>query len=457
MTSPHALRDLFREVFPSSRFDRYQEVPGKRRKRIFTIETTFWTFLYQAMAQNASLAAAVAQVQAGLSQRGAATPSSSTGAYSQARQNLPVELLEELHHDTCEKLRRASCTDDHWRGRTVKMVDGSSVQAAGTPENQAVWPQPSEQRKGCGFPVVYVSGLLNWSTGAWEQWIESDSHHHEAKKMLHLLPSVRKGDVVVADRAYASYTLMALHRARGADMISRVHQRRHVNWKAGKKLSCPDDRLFTWKRTKRRPASSPLTDEQWEALPRLLDVRIIRFRYHDRYGKKRSMLVVTTLLDAEAYPAEEIAMLYRQRWDIELRLRDLKTTLRMEVLRGKTPEMIRKELMIFAIAFNLLRYLQSRAANEAEVCPTRISFKGVLDVIGSIPQARHRLNSRSKLLDWVLDRIGERVVPLRPDRHEPRAKKRRPKPHQNLTKHRREYCEIPHKDHYRKSTTNALI
>lgn len=336
----NVLQSLFGDLFPAERFEHFQNRRGKQRRRLFIVEVTFWSFLYQVISQNADLSAAVSQVQASLMGLGKKPPSSLTGAYSQARAALPIELLEQLHGDTCGRLRRASTQDDLWRDRVIKMVVGTSVQAVDTPDNQAVWPQPLEKNDGCGFPVVYQSGLLNWSTSAWEQWLESDSRHHEAKKMLSLLPYVKAGDVLVADRAYSSYTLLAKHGALGADLITRVHQRRHIHWENGKRLSGANDKLFTWVRTRRRPSGSPLTDEEWGQLPEPMEVRIIRERYRDRYGSRRSMSIVTTLFNAQHYPADEIAMLYRQRWDIELRIRDIKLTLKMEVLRSKSPEMV---------------------------------------------------------------------------------------------------------------------
>ena len=264
--------------------------------------------------------------------------------------------------------------------------------------------------------------------------------------------------MLIADRAYSSYALMAQMKARGADLITRLHQARKINWHEGRKLSGCNDRLFTFSKPAQKPRANPMGKKEWESLPQQIEVRIIRAGGKDRHGSPKTMYIVTTLSDHRVYPADEIAILYQKRWDIELRLRDIKTTLEMEQLRSKTPGMVTKELMMYAVGFNLLRYLKTHASNQQAVCPTRISFKGVLDVIRALPEA-HRwtgYKNRRKLLDWVIQRVGERVVALRPDRLEPRAKKRRPKPYQLLTAPRHKFIEILHKEHHRKPTTIPL-
>lgn len=445
------LQALFGNILRPKIFNAFQIVPGKKRIRQFPLETTFWGFLSQILGANGSLAEAVACIQAWKKSQSKVEPSAATGGYCRARQAIPFELLKELHHETQRHLNNVTTTDDWWRGHVIKMVDGTSVQTADTVENQEEWPQPSGQKQGCGFPVAYIGALLNWTSGAWEEWCVYPNGYHESKIMQDLLEGINKGDVLIADRAYSSYHLMCQLFEKGAHIISRLHQRRKLDWKQGRKLSGANDRLFTFHKPQ-QPQHHFLTKEKWSSLPKELEIRIIRVEGKDREGRKRPMWIATTLTDHNQYPAEEIALLYQTRWDIELRIRDIKTTMEMEFLKTKSPDMIKRELMMFAIGFNLLRYLQVRAANDNQVCPTRLSFKGVMDVISAMPQTQCRTGSkgRQNLLDWVIEKVGQRVIPLRPDRQEPRAKKRRSKPYQLLTSPRSHFKEISHKGRYKK-------
>lgn len=451
------LQSLFGSVLKPSIFNSYQTAPGSKRVRDYPYETTFWGFLSQVLGANGTLGEAVACIQAWKKSQGKREPSAATGAYCRARQALPLSLLKELHQETLCQLQRISVDDSRWHGHIVKQVDGTTVQTADTEANQAEWPQPSEQKEGCGFPVAHVAALLNWTTGAWDQWCVYPSGNHESKIMQELLPGISKGDVLVADRAYHSYHLMCQLLDKEAHLISRLHQRRKICWEEGEILSGQTDRLFTFKKPYQQPYNHFLSKEQWDELPKQLKVRIIRTEAEDRHGNPKPMWIATTLTDHEKYPANEIATLYKNRWDIELRIRDIKTTMEMELLRTQSPGMVKRELMMFAIGFNLLRFLQLKAANENQICPNRLSFKGVMDVVAALPQADipKTKNGCKEMINWVSEKVGERIVPLREGRSEPRAKKRRPKPYQLLTKPRREFREILHKEHYRKQPTNT--
>jgi hypothetical protein len=258
----------------------------------------------------------------------------------------------------------------------------------------------------------------------------------------------------LADRAYCAYRYLAAIRARGAHAVIRLHQQREaaLDWRKGRR-SGPHERLVTWPRPMFSSVSRILSREEWKALPEEMEVRLIRLHYEDRSGKKKAMTVVTTLTDAR-YDAVELHALYARRWEIELRLRDIKTTLDFEMIAARTPELAHKALYMIRIAYNLLRLLMHRAAAEADQSPGLISFKGVLDLVTTMHESfRHcggKPRKRSLHFGLLIRMAASRVINHRPHRREPRAVKRRPKPFALLTSPRNEFAEIPHRSNYRK-------
>ncbi len=429
-----------------------------RRRRHFSDEVTFWGFLSQALSEDRSCANALARIQAWLSDHGRVVPSSSTGAFCKARARFPMRLLEGVHSHLLAQLEREVCENDLWCGHVAKALDGSSIQLADTPENQASYPQPGGQKPGCGFPVMKISGLLNLSHGGWEQWVSSELDHHDLNHFGDVEEQLDPDDVLVADRAYCSYTLLAGLQAKGVWAVARLHQKRKVDWRRGRKLSGAGDRVVTWDRPKITNLRN-ISREAWAQLPEQLEVRLIRTSVIGRDGKTKKVVIATTLLDAGRYSVEDIAQLYADRWQIELRLRDIKTTMGMEELRSRTPAMAEKELSFFAIAYNVVRLLMMRAANRHGGWPQRISFKGTLQVLqnwsGRYRKTHHTPRKSEPIYDEMLAQIASRVVPCRPGRTEPRAVKKRPKPYPLLTAPRGEYKEIQHRSSYRKSGDTA--
>ena len=431
-----------------------------RRRRHFSDEVTFWGFLSQVISEDRSCAHALARIQAWLADHGAPVPSASTGAFCKARARLPMVLVEGVHAHLCGQLAREVSGDDLWCGHVAKALDGSSVQLPDTPENQELYPQPSCQKEGCGFPIMKISGLLNLSHGGWEQWVTSDRFHHDMGHVADIEAYLGPDEVLVADRPYCSYELMARLREKGVWMVVRLHQKRKVDWRRGRKLSGNGDRLFTWKKPVRQSPKSRIGADEWAALPDELPVRLVRASFVGRDGKTKTIVIATTLLDAVKYAPGDIEQLYGDRWQIELRLRDIKTTMGMEALRARTPEMAQKEVAFFAIAYNVVRLLMMKAANRHGGWPQRISFKGTLQVLhswsGRYRKLHHQPRKSAQLYDEMLEQIAARVVPCRPGRSEPRAVKKRPKPHQLLTAPRGQFQEIQHRSRYRK-TTNKLL
>lgn len=438
--SPGQLSSLFSGVIS---LESVASHAANRRDREFPDPVTFWAFLAQALSEDRSCARAVAEVQSWRQAHGHPLPSADTSSYCKARLRLPMELVDAVHGDLNASLERSMPSDLLWHGHVVKAIDGSSVQLPDTPDNQRAFPQPSNQKPGCGFPVMKFGGLINLCHGGWEQFVVSEMTVHDHKLLDALMPHLRKDEILVADRAFCSYEMFARISAREGWMVARLHQMRKVDWRKGRKAG-PDQRIVTWKKPS-QPAGSCLSAEQWAALPATMLVRIIRVRGNGRDGTAKTMYLATSLLDTVRYPGGDIAALYCQRWEIELRLRDLKTTMGMEILRTKTPAMARKELAMFVVAYNALRLLMLKASVRTATNLWRISFKGSLQVVGTwsarFDGLHHRPAAGRAMFGLLLERIAERDVPERPDRHEPRVVKRRPKPFPRMTKPRREYHE----------------
>ncbi len=437
---PGSISSLFSEVIAPALV---ASLAANQRVRHFPHEVTFWAFLSQTLSEDRSCARAVAEVQNWRSQQGQDLPSADTSSYCKARQRLPIEMLDAIHDKLRVSLDRQTPSELLWHGHLAKAIDASSAQMPDTPENQAAFPQPSNQQPGCGFPVLQFAGLINLCNGAWEQFVVSEMTVHDHKLLDSMMPFIEPNEVLVADRAFCSYEMLARVSARQSWMVARLHQMRKMDWRKGKKAG-PNQRIVIWHKSQ-QPKGSCLSREEWAQLPEEMQVRVIRIRGVGRDGKPKTMFLATTLLDTVAYPEEDIAALYFQRWEIELRFRDLKTTMGMELLRTKTPEMARKELAMFIIAYNALRLLMLQASVRNNAPLWRISFKGTIQVISTwharFEELKHKPRLKGALMQDLLEQIARRKVPERPGRHEPRVVKRRPKPFPNMTQPRSEYHE----------------
>ncbi len=334
---------------------------------------------------------------------------------------------------------------DALRGRPVKVVDGSTTQLADTRKNQQRYPQPSTQSKGCGFPVLKLAVLFCLNSGAVLNIILGSLHYHDLRLFRQLWDQLKAGDILLGDRAYGEYTTLATLPTRGVDVVARLHQKRKVDFRKARRLA-KNDGLFVW--TKGWQQSEILTAAEWARLPAQITVRIVRFTATIRGFRARRVTLVTTLLDPVAYPAHELAALYARRWRLERCLRDLKTTLGMDQLRCKSPDMAEKELLAYLVAHNLIRCVMAEAVAQYSVDLERISFKGTVDALrqysAAIAQARNR-KMRRLLWDDLLLNLVRDLVPPRPGRQQPRAVKRRPKPYPLLNQPRRKFVEISHR------------
>lgn len=419
------------------------------RKRVFSLRLTFECFVWQLLKPRTSCREVVRQVQALIRLAGGALIDEGDSAYVQARQRLPRERLEKALALTAQAADRRAGSGGQLQGRPVKVADGSSTQLADTRKNQKAYPQPSTQKRGCGFPLMKFVVLFSLCSGAVLNVMMGNKHCHDLRLLRALWDQLQSGDILLGDRAYGEYMTMAGLPQLGVDVVARLHHARKVDFrKAGRRLG-KNDGLFVWKKGCQQ--SQILSASEWALLPAEITVRIIRFTATIRGFRNRRITLVTTLLDAELYPAEELVALYARRWRLELCLRDLKTTLGMEQLRCKTPAMAEKELLTYLVAHNLIRCVIAQAIARYEVDLERVSFKGSVDALrqysDAIGKARnHAL--RHQLWEDLLLNLARDLVRYRPERREPRAVKRRPKPYPLLNKPRRQFVEISHRSRY---------
>ena len=415
----------------------------RRRRRVFFLSRVFWCFIWQVIQPRTSCRAVVRQVQA-FCETERRTFDESTSAYCQGRGRFPLACLQQALSDAAGTAERLSLQGVPGWTRPIKVVDASSVRLPDTAENREVYPYPSGQRPGCGFPVMQLCGLYALASGAILKTAQSPWSTHEVRLFKDLWADLQPGDILMGDRPFGAYVLLAILPLRGVDVVSRLHQGRRFNRRHAKRIG-PSEWLVTWTKPPKRP--DYLTEEEWARVPEAITVRIIHVRVQEKGFRTQELWISTTLLDPIAYPAEQIAQLYRRRWDMELCFRDLKTTMGMEELRCRTPAMVHKELLAFLIAHNFMRCLIAQAASAHQVCRTRISFKGAVDTSRSFHQAMRLARSRrhaARLYRRLLEILACDLIPLRPGRYEPRAVKRRPKPYARLTKPRHIFREVSH-------------
>lgn len=443
---PH-LEQLFGPFLPPELLSQADEGPNSR-DRIFSVRRTFFGFLYQVLNPNCSCREVVRQIQTLFTRPDGPRVDEGTSAYCQARKRLPLDILARLRVAVAATAEK---TGQLWHGLHVKLIDGTSAGLPDTPKNQQAYPQPGGQKPGCGFPLLKLVGVFSLSTGVLLDYAKGNKHQHELRLLQTLLDQFKPRDLVVADRGFSSYVLLALLFLRGVNSVFRLHQARPADLRRGKRLG-KSDRRMVWAKPWQKPAWLP--QSWWKKIPDQLSVRVLRCQLARRGFRPKSVTLVTTLLDAKTYPAADVAALYARRWKIELWFRDLKTSMGMEVLRGQSPTMVHKELEMFFLAYNLIRRLMAQSSLIHAVPLVRLSFKGTVDAVRQfsvvIAQARSK-KKQQQLLAQLLEVIARDQVPDRPGRREPRAVKRRPKPHQLLTRPRHLMKELQHRSKYRKN------
>lgn len=398
--------------------------------RIFTPVVTLCTFWRQIHSDDPSCRAAVARLNGARVAQGLGPCSPLTGGYCKARQRLPETLLQRLLQLSGQRLQQQAPPAWHWHGRAVKIVDGSGGSMPDTEANQQGYPQPGSQAPGLGVPVARLVVVLSLACGAvLAAAVGRIKGQQTSEPMLFhdLHAHLERDAVVLADRYDCSYWEVALLLGRGIDVVMRLHQRRQVDFRRGQRLGC-EDHVVPWPKPK-RPAW--MDEATYAGLPATIEMWELRVRVTQQGFRTRVVLVATTLLDAQAVTKEALAGLYRARWHAELDLRSIKQTMQMDVLRCKTPAMVRKEIWGHLLVYNLLRAAMAQAALYHGGVPRQVSLQGTRQTLAAFHSQLEQASptQREGVVPIVLSAIAKHRVGTRPDRYEPRVCKRRPKPY----------------------------
>lgn len=408
--------------------DRVEALLPNHRERSFPPTETLSMFLAQALSTDGSCRQVVNDAAVKRLVGGMRPCSTSTSAYCQARERLPLAMVSTLVLQTGEIVAEGAANWWHWRGRQVRLVDGATVTLPDTEENQVAYPQPNSQKKGLGFPICRLVALLCLGSGALlsaETGPCKGKGSDEQSLLRSMLDILKDDDILLGDAFYATYFLLCELVHRGVDGLFEQHgsRKRSTDFRKGEKLGVRDH-LIVLIKPKKKP--DWMNQDEYDRAPATLKVREF---------KAGGKIMVTTFLYPNDVPKSVLKVLYRSRWNVELDLRNIKTTLGMEKLRCKTPEMAIKELWVYLLAYNLIRLLMAQAALLADQIPRQLSFKHTVQ-IWIAWQQRGSGTHDPVSINALLVLIAEPRVGLRPGRLEPRALKRRPKPFPLLTKSR---------------------
>lgn len=387
------------------------------RERIYSPLTTMGLFLEQVLGADHSCQDAVARGLSGRVAQDLPASSLNTGPYCKARQRLSEALLMDVCKSLGQKLCQASTQSWRWRGREIKLVDGTTVSMPDTDLNQAAYPQSKQQKAGLGFPVMRIVGIISLGCGAvldWAQGACAGKQTGETSMLRQLSAALTRGDIVLMDRYYTGYFMVAALLGRGADFVSRQHQLRHTDFEQGMRLG-KGDHVAQWLRPQRPKWMTP---EEYEQVPLSLQIR------ETRVGE---WVLISSLNDAKAVTRQDLNELYGWRWHVELDIRAIKTVMQMDVLRCKTPQMVVKEVAAHLLAYNLVRSVMAQAANRIGCKPRQLSFKGALQQLRAFEeQLRHGAYARvASLCEVLISAVAQMKLLHRPGRVEPRAVKRR--------------------------------
>ncbi len=404
------------------------EEQGDYRERVYSPLRTLMLFIEQVLGADQSCQDTVAR---GVSERvalGESPGSLNNGPYCKARTRLALTLVERLGREIGARLRVSQPEAWRWRGREVKLIDGTTASLPDTAANQAEFPQSRTQKPGLGFPLVRLVAIISLSCGAVLGWATGPckgKRTGETALLRQLAHGLSPGDVVIADRYFSGYFLLVWLIRQGVDVVVRQHQLRYTDFRRGKRLGAKDH-VVAWARPP-RPAWMEATT--YRTMPETLILREARIG---------GLTLVTTLIEAGQVSKKELLALYHARWQVELDLRSIKTVMQMDVLRCKSPEMVRKEIAVHLLAYNLVRAVMAQAAFLGHVLPRQLSFKAALQLIRAFEEnLRHAPQKRQALRrGYFLAGIAQLRLPHRPGRVEPRAVKRRAKPHSLLTQPR---------------------
>jgi hypothetical protein len=411
------------------------------RDRVFSPVTTIWGFLSQVLSEDHCCRDAVSRIIAHRAANGMAACSPNTASYCNARSRIHTDVLSTLAKRTAEELQTSARDQWKWNGRSVFIVDGSHVSMPDTAENQDAYPQPPTQRPGIGFPLARITVALSLATGACHDLAiapykgKGTGEKTLFRRMYHTLSP---GDVVLADALFDDYFITCELCNRGVDVVARAKYER-----VGTRIaeSRPDGDLIVWQRPN-KPRG--MTGEQYRNYPKQLLMREVTVDARDKNNRPKQFKVITTIL-SRSIDGKQIGDLYERRWEGEVDIRSIKCTMQMDILRCKTPDMVHKEIWTHLLAYNLLRTVMAVAANENDIEPRKVSFKGAKQALTAFaPKIEAaRPEDRGPLIDAMLTTMAYHRVGNRPGRWEPRARKRRPRKAVRLMQPRH-IAKLPH-------------
>jgi len=370
----------------------------EHRERLYPPTVTLSMFLRQALAEDGSCQRAVNGWAASRAAEGLSAQSIRTGGYCRARARLPLSMLQALTRQSGQLLSSRAPATWLWQGRRVKLLDGTGISMPDTAENQARFPQPSSQRPGVGFPLARLCTVIDLSSGALLEaaiGAHRGSGHSELDLSRTLLPSLCRGELLLADALYANYFLVAQLIDAGVDVLFEQHGSRRTDFRRGEHLGVRDH-VVDWLKPRSRPTW--MSPEHYAAAPEQIALR---------EAQVGGRILVTTLRDARRVPKAELDVLYRRRWNVELDLACIKTTLGMDVLSCRTPAMIEKELWVYLLAYNLIRLLMAAAATHSGQLPRQLSFKHTVQLWSEWTARRARCDTPDTLaILFALSVIG---------------------------------------------------
>ena len=393
------------------------------RQRVFCPLVTLWAWLSQCLSQDKSLNEAVCRILAHRVSTGLPPCSASSASYSNARIRFPLPALVRMAKEIGENVHKSADDAWHWRGRDVFLADGTGLSMPDTPENQRAYPQAKNVKEGLGFPIMRAVALISLATGAVVDFAYAP---HEGKGtgegtlLRGMLDTLKRDNILVADRFYPSYRTLGALLRRGIDIVSVSHQSRDVDFNDGFQLG-EKDHIVEWHKS--AFSARAMSREEYDALPDTIPVREFVISIEGRNGGSEEAVVVTTITDP-SIPQNELSDLYWRRWHAELDLRSIKQSMHLDVLRCKTPEMVVKEIFTHLLAYNLLRGVMTESAKRSGTTPRHLSVKGAMQAVESFTPAMMAVNSDS-LFDAFLTTVSAHRVGNRPGRQEPRKRKRR--------------------------------
>lgn len=396
-----------------------------QRIREYPTCLTLSLFMRQVLSADSSCQKVVNDHNISLVQQGNEPNSSHTGAYCSARSRLNTEMLIELVHATGTMLSEELPASWLWHGRRVKLVDGTTITLPDTPNNQSKYPQHDQQLDGVGFPIIRVVAVTCFSSGAvlgLNMGPYKGKGTGEMSLFTKLINKFEPGDIMLADRYFASFFLVSEMKQQGVDVLFEQHGARITDFRYGQKLGTRDH-IVKWTKPAR---PTYMSKEQYELYPKEIEIREVKV------GGK---VLVTTLTCSKTFKKSSLKSLYQGRWNVELDIRDIKTTLGMESLSCKTVKMCEKELWVYMLAYNIIRILMADAAQAASIEPRKISFKHALQIWNAMV-GQPGLHFNKKIRELTLRLVSQKRVGKRPGRIEPRAVKKRPKPFPRLQTNR---------------------